>query len=216
MIRLLFRPALALTILLALSVVLMRAQPAEDTSIRQFLSPDGDCAALCLLGLRPGVTTVGQAMNQLRSHEWVSSTHMNATGRGYADIEWQWSGQQPDIIDPSRPGRVTFYWDRDEDDGRRQLTDMLIETVSIHTRIRFYEAQMSFGLPDTGTAAYRPDADLGYSAVYNNSYGMVDLSTVLPCPANLLTFWDARTRITLSSWRGTGRYVPPPEAVKMC
>jgi hypothetical protein len=215
MICLLLRPALALTVVLALSVVLMRAQPAQDSVLRQFLTPDEDCAALCLLGMRPGVTTVGQAMTQLRSHAWVSSATMNATGRGYADIEWQWSGQQPDIIDASRPGRMTFYWDRDEENGR-QLLDMPIETMSIHTRIRIYEAQAWFGLPDTGTAAYRPDADLGYSAVYNNAYGMIDLSTVIPCPANLLTYWDARTRITLSSWRGTGRYVPPRDAVRMC
>jgi hypothetical protein len=65
MIRLLLRPALALTALLTLSVVLMRAQP-EDESVRLFLTPDADCAALCLLGMRPGATTVGQAMD-LRS-----------------------------------------------------------------------------------------------------------------------------------------------------
>ncbi len=216
MIRLLLRPTLALTALLALSVVLMRAQPAEDYSVHQFLTPDEACSALCLLGMRPGVTTVGQAMSQLRAHVWVSSALMNATGRGYADIEWQWSGQQPDTIDASRPGRITFYWDRDEEDGRRSLTDMPIETVSIHTRIRIYQAEAWFGPPDTGTTAYRPDQDLGYSAVYNNIYGMVDLSTVMPCPANLLTYWDARTRITLSSWRGLGTYIAPHDAVKMC
>jgi hypothetical protein len=216
MIRLLLRPALALTVLLALSVVLMRAQPTEDESVSRFLTPDADCLALCLLGMRPGLTTVGQAMTLLRSHAWVSSALMNASGRGYADIEWQWSGQQPALIEASRPGRITFYWDRDEDDGRRRLDDMPIETVSIHTRIRIYEAESWFGLADTGTAAYRPDEDLGYSATYNNPYGMVDLSTVMPCPANLLTYWDARTRITLSSWRGMGNHVQPRDAVKMC
>lgn len=216
MIYLLLRPALALTVLLLLSVVLMRAQPVTDETVRQFLTPEADCAALCLLGLRPGSTTVGQAMALLRSHAWVSSALMNASGRGYADIEWQWSGQQPELIDASRPGRITFYWDRDEDDGRRSLLDMPIETVSIHTRIRIYEAEAWLGRADTGTAAYRPDEDLGYSAAYNNSYGMIDLSTVMPCPANLLTYWNARTRITLSSWRGLSSYVPPTAAVKMC
>lgn len=216
MIPLLLRPVLALTTLMALSVVLIRAQPVENVPVRLLLTPDEGCAALCLLGLRPGHTTVGQALVQLRAHDWVSSAALNATGRGYGDIEWRWSGRQPEIIDSARPGRITFYWDRDEEEGRRELVDMHIETISIHTRIRIYEAEVLLGLPDTGNAAYRPEDDLGYSVVYNNSYGMIDLSTTLPCPANLLTYWDARARITLSSWRGGGHYVPPHDVVKMC
>lgn len=216
MIRLLLLPAILLTLALTLPIALVRALPADDHTLHEFLTPAEDCAALCLLGIRPGVTTVGEALEQLRAHDWVAKAELNATGRGYGDIKWQWSGRQPGMIDDSRPGRVTFYWEEHETSDSRQLVDMPVELLSIHTRIRMYQAQTWLGQPDTGFADYTPGDDLGYSAAYNNAYGMVELSTVMPCPANLLNFWNARAKITLSKWRGSGQYVPPQDIIRWC
>jgi hypothetical protein len=93
---------------------------------------------------------------------------------------------------------------------------MPIETLSVYTHIRMYQAQSWLGEPDNGTAAYTLEKNLGYSAVYNNAYGMVDLSTVLVCPVDLMTYWDARAKITLSWWRSSSPYVPPLDAVRIC
>ncbi len=216
MIRLLIVPAVLLTALLTAPVLLVRALPVTDTIVQGFFIPAEDCEALCLLGLRPGLTTVGEALNSLRAHQWVASAELNATGRGYGDIKWQWSGQQPAFINPDVPGRVTFYWDQDEEVNRRRLVDMPIEMVSVHTTLRIHDVQGFFGAPTTGAAVYNLESDLTYSAAYFNAYGMVDVSTVVECPANLLSFWHAPAKITLSKWRGGGDYVPPAQAMRLC
>ena len=53
-------------------IILARAQPYDDRSLRQILLPD-DCAAPCFMGIRPGITTVNEALEILRSSGWVSA-----------------------------------------------------------------------------------------------------------------------------------------------
>ncbi len=214
--RLLWFPALLLTVVLALPVALIHALPLEDRAVGVFLTASPDCTALCLMDIRPGVTTVAEALAQLRANDWVADANLNASGRGYGEIRWSWSGRQPDLINADRPGRVTFYWDEDDIYDGRGLNDMQIETVSIYTRIRMYQAQRWLGTPDSGTAAYNIEDKLGYSAAYHNAYGMLEISTVLVCPASLMTYWEARAKIVLSQWRGGGRYVEPTDVVHIC
>lgn len=216
MIRLLMLSAVLLTALLTAPVLLVRALPQADPALSAFFTPPATCEALCLLGLRPGITTVGEALEGLRAHDWVAEAELNATGRGYGDIKWTWSGQQPAFINAAHPGRITFYWDQDEEANRRRLSEMPIELVSVYTHFRIHEVQTWFGQPITGAAVQNVESNLNYSAGYFNAYGMMDLSTVVSCPANLMTFWDATAKITLSRWRGGGDYLPPAEAMRLC
>jgi hypothetical protein len=58
--------------------------------------------------------------------------------------------------------------------------------------------------------------ELGYSAGYHDPGTTVSLSVTMFCPVDLLTYWDARTRITVSIGWGSSTYVSPYEMVKMC
>src|SRR5690606_25048567 len=73
MFRLLLRPILLLTLLAALTIVLIRAQPYDDSDLRAFLTPPEGCPAPCFMGIRPGVTTVEEAIAILEGHEWVTN-----------------------------------------------------------------------------------------------------------------------------------------------
>ena len=210
-----FRVGVALAVVLTAAVLLVRVQPQGDSALHLLLAPAEECPDLCLLGLRPGVMTVGQVMERLQNHAWVNELRLSASGAGYGEIRWQWSGQQPDLIDAMQPGRVTFYWE-EAAEVDYDLQDALIETVSVYTHARIYLVQQWFGRPDNGTAAFRPDESLGYAAAYNARNGIIDISTVLACPAHLLAYWDARAKITLSIGRSNGTFVPPADAVRMC
>ncbi len=210
----LLKPVLALTILLALTVVVIRATP-DDTVLSSFITGPDNCSGNCLLGLLPGKTTVSEALDQLGQHPWVTATHMAANGQGYGQIRWEWSGQQPGFIDDSYLGRITFYWD-DEAPSAPTLSDTVIQTIAITTLVPMDRFVKWYGQPDFGTAAFRPDMELGYSAAYSISAATLMLTTILPCPVNLLTYWQAPTKIMLSIGHGTSVYVPPAQMTRAC
>ena len=174
-----------------------------------------DCASTCFIGIRPGVTTVQEALVILRDHEWIASPRLNASGRGYGDIRWDWSGLQPAWIDTAYPNRATFYWDQ-EDPIILNPEQSVIETLSLYTSIRMYNAQTWLGEPDSGTVSYHDDDTIGYAAAYHRVSSMIGISTQIPCPATLLSYWDARVKIMISIGRGSSQYVPPRDVINLC
>jgi hypothetical protein len=215
MVHLFLRIVFPLVILLSLAVAFILAAPYDDSELRAFMTTSENCGGECLLGIRPGRTTVGEAMRQLRVHIWVEDAELSASGGGYGQILWLWSGLQPAVIDDSHPGRITFYWDAGEANAP-ELNDTRIQTISIYTEIRMFSLQDWLGTPDSGSANIRPDGGLGYSAAYPVRGGTVSLSTTMPCPTSLMTYWDAWTRLSLSIGRGSSSYVSPLEMVNLC
>jgi len=215
MLSLFLRIAVVLAVLLSLTVAVILAAPHDDSPLRAFLTSGDNCEGQCLLGIRPRTATVSTAMEQLQAHAWVESAQLSATGRGFGQIRWQWSGQQPAFIDERHPGRITFYWD-DEEPNALELDDVRIETISIHTRIPMFYLQNWYGSPDTGTAGIRPDGSLGYSAAYHRSGVTFMLSTQMSCPVTLLSYWNSWTRMSVSIGQGTSEYVAPLDMVHIC
>jgi hypothetical protein len=215
MVKLCLRIAFALITMLSLAVVALLAAPYDDSQLRAFVTAPENCGGDCLLGLRPGATTLGEAMQQLQTHTWVESTQLSASGAGYGQILWRWSGRQPESIDTSHPGRVTFYWDEDENNGL-ELNDIPILTISVYTQLRMYSLQDWFGTPDSGNASFRPDGELSYSAAYPIRGGSLVLSTTMPCPTSLMSYWNAWTKLSMSIGRGTSDYVSPLDMVHLC
>ncbi len=215
MVHLFLRLASLLIVLLSFTLVVVRVIPYDDNQLHAFLTLAENCDGQCLMNIHPGTTTLSEAMEQLQSNTWVEKTDLSASGAGYGQIRWQWSGQQPALIDASHPGRVTFYWDEEEQNGPT-LDDTLIQTISIYTFIRMYSLQEWFGKPDSGTATIRPDGGLGYSAAYHAGGSTIVLSAVMPCPTNLMSYWNAWTRLSINVGRGTSTYVLPVEMVKLC
>ena len=79
-----------------------------------------------------------------------------------------------------------------------------------------FSLQEWLGDPDSGTASIRPDGAMGYSAAYHIPGGTFSLSTIMHCPINLLSYWNARAKLSLSIGRGTSAYVAPLEVIAMC
>jgi hypothetical protein len=209
------RTSFYLTVPLVLVVAVVMLIPYDDSRPISFIAAAENCTGTCILGINPGTTRVGEALEHLQSHAWVADVELHAPGTGYGQISWLWSGQQPELIDDSHPGRMTFYWDENEINSP-DLHGSLVETISIYTRIRMAHLQSWFGTPDSGTASVRPDGQLGYSAAYHRPGSTTSLSTFMPCPVNLMSYWNAHTRIAISIGHGTSDYVSPPDMVRIC
>lgn len=174
-----------------------------------------NCEGVCLLGIRPGQSTVLETMLHLRNHQWVSDVSQNAPGNGFAQINWGWSGKQPEAIDESRRGRITFYWN-DEDASGLSLNDMIIETVTIYTRVRMYTFQQWFGETTIGNVNNRLDGTLGYIVYYDARGGIISLTTELICPVSIISYWNATTRLTVSIGNSGDAYIRPSEMIRLC
>lgn len=211
-----FRVASLLNVALSIMITFMLMLKFDDNRVADFLTAPEICDGFCLLGIRPGTTTLGEALSYLETHAWVESVELSAPGTGYGQIRWLWSGQQPDLIDDTNLGRITFYWVEDELNAPA-FSDVKIQTIAIYTDLRMALLQNRYGPPDSGLATIRLDGNsIGYSAAYHVRGSTISLSTILPCPVNLMSYWNAVTKITVSMGQGTSQYVPPVEMVKMC
>lgn len=202
-----------LVLLMSLGIIFMRLIPSDTSQALKLLSAPENCLDLCFMGIYPGISTVGEAMLQLQDHAWVGNSELSAPGYGYAQIEWTWSNQHPDLIDDSYKGRMTFYYD---DKNAPALADSLIQTITIYTKIRMFDLQDWYGSPNFGMASVQSDNNLIYSAAYNVNNGMIGVSTLMPCPVNLMSYWNAPARIVFSIGHGSSDFILPPEMVKLC
>lgn len=215
MVSLCIRIIYSLLLLFSLMVLVGRTLPFSDDHAQLLLTEAEICEGDCLLGIRPGRTTLGQAIAHLQNHSWVESVQLSASGAGYGQLRWYWSGRQPDIINDSRLGRITFFWSQ-QDSGEQELNDTLIETISIYTHVRMPHLHMWFGNPDTGAANIYHDGGIAYTVAYYIPGGTVSLWTDMPCPVNLMSYWNAPTRITMSIGRSRSEYVEPSRMAKIC
>lgn len=187
----------------------------HNPNLERFLADTQRCAATCLLDIRPLETKVGEAMTILDAHPWVQEVKLSAPGTGYGQIRWLWSGQQPEWIENSHQGRITFYWNATEQNAPN-LYDSKVETISVYTQLRLFDLQSWYGQPDSGIASLRPDQTVGYSVAYQHPGGAISLSAVIACPASPHDFWNAPARIGLSTLHDTGKYIPFLDLRRLC
>lgn len=138
MTRLLWRWALLLSGLLLLPVLLIRAQPYDDSGLRDFLTPPEGCPAPCFMGIRPGVTTVEQLLTILRQHPWAKPGSADEWRAAYATdpvLIWEWGEAAPDWIDRRENGYVKFIDER-------------VDTLIIGTKLYWGEVVLVMGRPD--------------------------------------------------------------------
>lgn len=171
MIRLLTRPLLLLTISLVLPVMLIRAQPYDDSELRAFLTPHEDCPAPCFMGMRPGMTTAQEAVAILNEHEWVGEIF----DKGGDSISWTWSENSPDFVNKNVPGLFYFYNDR-------------VDYVVIKTNITQLQIWQTFGLPVEGYVAFQPEDMLHHTRYSKAGFRVL---TWTHCPANVVDFMES-------------------------
>jgi hypothetical protein len=183
--RLLLKPALALTLVFAVCIGLIRLQPAqEDVELRAFLTPPDGCSIPCFMDIRPGVTTMDEALAILEEHEWVGTPFFNTTATPpqsanmSGDILWDWSGLQPSVIDDSFQGRI-------------RIANGKVAVMYIGTHITLGDMWRLLGPPDRGRVA-RSESDATYRGL-QATYLSIPLivGAEWHCPVNATTFWHA-------------------------
>lgn len=144
MIRYCLQAALLLTALLALPILVIRAQPYEDRALHALMSEN--CRMPCFMGIRPGVSTMQEAVYALEAHDWTTMRVIELPSQVQAAvfydagvprtlISWRWSPELPAWIDTSQRGAL-------------MLEDRGVRDMRVSTHLRLGEIVLAFGEPD--------------------------------------------------------------------
>jgi hypothetical protein len=143
MLQFFLKPALLLTLIFALPIVAIRAQPYEDRVTPILI--DDDCPSPCFMGIRPGVTTMRESAEILDAHAWVANGQSDfpkeLRDAPFFDavlrktvINWRWS--------PSRPA-----WIVGDQRGSMTIQDARVLDIGIATHFRLGEIFLAFNNP---------------------------------------------------------------------
>lgn len=187
----------------------------KNNPVNELIALPQSCEGVCIFGIKPGKTTVRDATRLLQNHTWINDVRENASGNGYAQISWGWSGEQPDSINVQRRGRLTFYWD-DSESPNQQIGDAIVETATIYTHISMFLFQQWYGDTSNGSVNNQFEDRLRYSVYYILPGGMVNLTTELSCPITRESYWRETVRMTVSIGRSDNLYIRPVDMIKMC
>ncbi len=176
-----------------------------------------NCQSPCIMGIQMGIT-LDEVLNILNHHEWVGEINTSPwemQGSG-TNIRWTWSGQQPPFIDEQREGSLQTEL------FARNNTEVVV-SMSLQTSLRFEDLYNVLGATEFGSHFYQGESYIehpfiSYSILYNDSALnlQTSISTTIPCPATLILYWNARTRIGLSSYTGIDYFMPPNELSQLC
>ncbi|MBI1278948.1 MAG: hypothetical protein GC179_12540 [Anaerolineaceae bacterium] len=131
--RLYLRLALIPVVLFSLTLMLVRAQPDGDRSLRQLFTSEG-CPAPCFMGIHPGMT-VPEVLRLLRGHEWVESVDNRTIQNTGGYIYWHWKPTAPAWIDTARRGTI---W----------ISNRTVDQFWVDTRYALGEWIIQLGQPD--------------------------------------------------------------------
>ncbi len=172
MIRLWFRVAVPLITGFTVYMLILHIQPAHTADLRALFMPPDTCFDPCFMGIRPGFTTVDEAITILNAHRWVKSVSAPpSTSRREEDLLiLNWNGAQSPYIDT-------------------QSTSALITCgnwicgLSIPTNLELGAFLLEFGQPDSATLRSIPDAPhaiIIYAANYSDMQFTVRTSNHCP------------------------------------
>src|SRR5688572_21189914 len=77
----LIRLVVAITLLFTIPILLIHAQPYDDSQLRMFLTPPDGCPSPCFMNIQPGITTLRDAAQYLKTSLEVESSQ---------SISYQW------------------------------------------------------------------------------------------------------------------------------
>ena len=137
--------------LFLLPVLLIRAQPYDDSELRAFLTPPEGCPAPCFMGIRPGVTTV-EEVTAILGQSKLFRYRMN----------------------PSAPDNIFLRTNAPHDiivdinTNALRIENRIVEEVEIQTNISLAELWVTYGQPDWGFRAYSMGSSrIHYAIGYN-------------------------------------------------
>ncbi len=156
--RLILIPILFFTAML----LLIPALPYDDHVLRELLLPEG-CPAPCFMGIRPGITTMDEAVAILEANSWVEQIEKEPVG-SIDTVKWTWNNRIPKQIIPMGYGQI---W------AAQNSERLLVDAVTITSFLQLGEVYAVFGRPDTETISFagysigERYAYLDYTAPYN-------------------------------------------------
>ncbi len=178
--------AAPVTIALYALILLIRAQPYDDADLRDLLMPP-DCQMPCFLGIRPGVTSVEEAVNLLQRHQWVSSVVQQ-----YGEVRWFWNGRQPTFLSGTGAPSLSSL----PVNGVR-----VVDTLHIPTRLPAGLVDVLMGkpaayqfVPSNRSQAVTSAHDIAMTVSFNT----FTISAPVACPARLDAFWTEPVELSLS------------------
>lgn len=156
-----------LLVIFGVCVVVIRAQPYDDSTLRNFLSP-ADCDAPCFIGITPGVTVGSRAIEILQNHPWVDAKSIyigRNNSRPYSWATWEWNGRQPAYLVGSSYLNYSNVFDR------------TVQIIHIRTSFPLGSLVLALGQPDKGVLTR-----FEHIAAYQRVFVMT--------PLNCQRFWN--------------------------
>ncbi len=144
-------------------LLLIRSLPYDAHELYQFLLPKG-CPVPCLMGIRPGITTMDEAVAILEANSWVGQIEKESNGYSHT-IKWTWNNQIPKRIIPTSHGQIS---------ATQISGKLLVDTIMISSFLQLGEVYVILGPPDTeklifdGYSVGEQYAYVNYMALYNN------------------------------------------------
>jgi hypothetical protein len=183
-------------LLFAASISLIRARPYNDNDFRFFFLPPENCRRPCWQQIRPGATTVNEALNILEGVPWAADVVVNKQM-----ISWTWGDESPLPVDTRLPGKML-------------ISNNYIVAIAVPLNISFGDLQVLFGQPRWRSLG-KFNRNVSVQFTYPQEY--VTMSMRLECPMNLASFWYAQPEILLNSTSSTGQpYTSSLEFLKNC
>ena len=162
MFRFALRCVPVLLVLWMLPVLLIRAQPYDDRANRALVQEN--CTMPCFLHIRPGMTTMSDAVSLVGGHEWVANGPLgfpalirDAVQFGSVVprtmIDLRWTENLPEWIDETQNGTLS-------------VEDQRVLGLMINTRLSVGEIFLAFGEPDAAWYSSAGSQQFAYSAWY--------------------------------------------------
>ncbi len=128
-----FRFALLPIILLTAVLLVIRSQPYDDHELRELLLPTG-CPAPCFMGIRPGVTTLEEAVKLLEASGWVEGIDYEQYENNRGFILWNWNTHKPN-------------WIRENLRGSIFVRDKVVKEITIYSEFLLGDTRLILGIP---------------------------------------------------------------------
>lgn len=194
--RLLLKSAFALVIVFATCISMIRARPYNDSSFHSFFLPPEDCLKPCWQGIRPGTTSIDEAVTILETSAWAQNIMVDKR-----KVSWLWRGNHPESVDTHKPGTMFISNNR-------------IVAIIIPINLTFGDLEVFFGQPRWRSAG-KFNYDVSVQFTYPHEY--LTLSVRLECPMNMVSFWNAQPEIVMNSMPTAGMpYTTNLEFLKNC
>jgi hypothetical protein len=187
MLRLLLKLSLLMSVLFALAIGIIRAQPYDDGELRAFLFNSPGCEMIpddapCFMGIELGITTFDAAAEILRQRDWIG--WVSETTPASTTIWWSWSGEQPSFVSNNSYGMLSV------------TNSSTVAHIEIETDLQAGELYLTLGPPDA--AFDGPPPSNMTNAVTMSQYYIDNRIQALAlgyCPVSYFSLSKSRIRI---------------------